>query len=451
MYKRQDKAALRVGYVSGTNWDKDSIGYYSFATGNDVKAIGLSATAMGYHCIATGNYSTSLGGYSFAIGDHSTAMGQSTASGQVSTAMGQSTASSIYSTAMGLSTASGIYSTAMGEATATGYRSTAMGIGTANGDGSVAMGYSTANGQYSVAMGSSTAGGIYSTAMGYTTTRADYSTAIGNQVVAKSTNETVVGAYNDTSSTNRIFEIGNGSYGNPGNAVTVLNNGMVGVGTTNPNALIEIDYLSSSIPHLLLNQTNNGYARLSFQNTLGKSWTIASIRNSIAANDAINFYSEQVGADRFSIYGNGNATLAGTLTQNSDERLKINIHSVNKVLPTLDSINAYTYQWKEENRGKEVQIGFLAQEIERTYPQLVRTDDKGIKSVAYQNMVPVLLQAIKEQEAAIKEQQSEFEKQKQENKMLQKKFDTQQNEIDELKQLIQSKKAKVKNNTKIKD
>src|SRR4051812_30352673 len=35
-----DKAAFRAGYVSGANWDKDSIGSYSFATGSDAKAKG---------------------------------------------------------------------------------------------------------------------------------------------------------------------------------------------------------------------------------------------------------------------------------------------------------------------------------------------------------------------------------------------------------------------------
>ena len=78
-------------------------------------------------------------------------------------------------------------------------------------------------------------------------------------------------------------------------------------------------------------------------------------------------------------------------------------------MPTLDSLHAYTYQWKDESKGKEEQIGFLAQELEKLYPQLVKTDENGMKSVAYQNMVPILLQAIKEQEAAIKQQQKEIE------------------------------------------
>ena len=43
-----DKAAFRAGYVDGTQWDKDSIGNYSFASGNNSKAKGIYSTALGW-------------------------------------------------------------------------------------------------------------------------------------------------------------------------------------------------------------------------------------------------------------------------------------------------------------------------------------------------------------------------------------------------------------------
>src|ERR1043166_8144500 len=87
-----DKAAFRVGYVSGTNWDKDSIGNYSFATGINTKAIGSSSTAMGSGTIASGSSSTAIGSGTIASGYLSIAMGSSTAaSGYTCTTMGGGT------------------------------------------------------------------------------------------------------------------------------------------------------------------------------------------------------------------------------------------------------------------------------------------------------------------------------------------------------------------------
>jgi Head domain of trimeric autotransporter adhesin len=112
-----DKAAFRVGHVTSGKWDKDSIGDYSFASGNDVKANGNASTAMGLQTTASGFTSVALGYGTIASAQSSTAMGiLTTASGGFSTAMGiGTTASGNSSTAMGLGTVSRAYSSmAMG-------------------------------------------------------------------------------------------------------------------------------------------------------------------------------------------------------------------------------------------------------------------------------------------------------------------------------------------------
>jgi hypothetical protein len=76
-----DKAAFRVGRVelsSGSNWDKDSIGYYSFASGGGTKAKGSYSTAMGAGTSASAFYSTAMGVGASASGFSSTAMGGNT-------------------------------------------------------------------------------------------------------------------------------------------------------------------------------------------------------------------------------------------------------------------------------------------------------------------------------------------------------------------------------------
>lgn len=106
-----DKAAFRVGRVLNVNWDKDSIGDYSFASGYNTRATGDYSTAMGYGTTATGLYSTAMGDVTTASGSRSTATGYFTkASGLYSTAMGEeTTASGRTSTAMGFDTYSKAY------------------------------------------------------------------------------------------------------------------------------------------------------------------------------------------------------------------------------------------------------------------------------------------------------------------------------------------------------
>jgi len=103
MFFDKTKGAFRVGRVTGTNWDADSLGTNSVAFGFDTKATGEASTAMGYRTQATGSASTAMGYYTNATGSASTAMGLFTqATGESSTAMGSYTkAKSGYETALG--------------------------------------------------------------------------------------------------------------------------------------------------------------------------------------------------------------------------------------------------------------------------------------------------------------------------------------------------------------
>ena len=232
-----DKAAFRAGYVLNTNWDKDSIGEYSVALGNNNKALGNSSFATGNTNIASGITSTALGNQSKALGNYSTAMGYTTiASGLVSSTMGYNTiASGSYSTALGNnSKASGFGSISMGRSTASGTYSTAMG------------GSSTASGDYSIAVGFiSSASGNYSTAIGSDAfANSVYSVAIGEDITSNSQNTISLGRHNDPilasptpgwELTDPILIVGNGtSSTDRKNALVILKNGNVGIGSNTP-------------------------------------------------------------------------------------------------------------------------------------------------------------------------------------------------------------------------
>ena len=102
---------------------------------------------------------------------------------------------------------------------------------------------------------------------------------------------------------------------------------------------------------------------------------------------------------QMTLQGNGNLELRGALLSGSDARYKTNVQTLPQALDQVLRLRGVSYQWKPEfNRDDRTQIGFIAQEVEAVLPELVSTDDKGFKSVAYANAVPVLVEALKEQQ-----------------------------------------------------
>jgi hypothetical protein len=78
----------------------------------------------------------------------------------------------------------------------------------------------------------------------------------------------------------------------------------------------------------------------------------------------------------------------------SDATLKENISNITNAIDILDAIRPVEFNWK--NNGKK-SYGVLAQEIEQILPQVVETNkDNNIKSVSYTQLVPILIESIKE-------------------------------------------------------
>ncbi len=79
----------------------------------------------------------------------------------------------------------------------------------------------------------------------------------------------------------------------------------------------------------------------------------------------------------------------------SDENLKTNITSLASTLEILSNIDAVAYNWNHDPNGSK-QIGFIAQNLEQYFPELVSTNSRGQKSVYYAQMTPILTKAIQE-------------------------------------------------------
>ena len=234
----------------------------------------------------------------------------------------------------------------------------------ATGSYSVAMGYNTtASGDQSTAMGrSSTASGARSTAMGYNTTASGInSTAIGRKSVASGYYSTTLG-YDTRASDFTSTVIGQ------------YNNSLSSI-TTNGSAT---SYDADNTAFVIGNGTDDSNR-----------------------------------SDAFKVMFNGDATVSNDLTVSgdvvisSDARLKSNIVSLGRTLAKILQIDGKSYTMKKDESEKQ-KIGLLAQDIEKVFPDLV-SESNGIKSVNYQGLVPVLINALKEQDNRISNQQIEIE------------------------------------------
>jgi hypothetical protein len=96
----------------------------------------------------------------------------------------------------------------------------------------------------------------------------------------------------------------------------------------------------------------------------------------------------------------------------SDERLKNNIVPISGALDKVKQIQGVTYNWNKEleknkNLDEGTQYGVIAQELEKILPELVTTDENDEncwKAVNYSHLVPVLIEALKEQQQTIETQ-----------------------------------------------
>lgn len=98
----------------------------------------------------------------------------------------------------------------------------------------------------------------------------------------------------------------------------------------------------------------------------------------------------------------------------SDIRYKKNITPLPDALNKVLKLQGVNYYWKKDEFPDkkftdDKQIGFIAQEIEKVYPEVVLTDDKGYKSVDYSRLTPILVEAIKEQQKLIHSQKKEID------------------------------------------
>lgn len=91
----------------------------------------------------------------------------------------------------------------------------------------------------------------------------------------------------------------------------------------------------------------------------------------------------------------------GDIVAFSDKSVKENIRPIENVIERIQNSRGVVYD--RIDSGAKDNIGFIAQELEENFPELVTTNEDGTKAVKYQNTVAVLFEAIKEQQKQIDE------------------------------------------------
>ena len=125
-------------------------------------------------------------------------------------------------------------------------------------------------------------------------------------------------------------------------------------------------------------------------------------------------------APKHQLHVNGNVGVVGTIFATvasvsagvlacSDIRYKKDVSQLNNSLLNILKLNGVTYNWKvnefpNKHFTNDKQIGFIAQELEKVYPEVVNTDNEGYKSVDYSKLTPILVEALKEQQKIIDSQ-----------------------------------------------
>lgn len=105
----------------------------------------------------------------------------------------------------------------------------------------------------------------------------------------------------------------------------------------------------------------------------------------------------------------GDILASGNVTAYSDLQLKDNVETIDKPLEKVLGLRGVTFTRVDiEDRDKK-HVGVIAQEVEAILPEAVQEHANGIKSVAYGNMVGLLIEAIKEQQSQIETLKAEIE------------------------------------------
>jgi hypothetical protein len=216
--------------------------------------------------------------------------------------------------------------------------------------------------------------------------------------------------------------------------MSLTGTGNLGVGTTTParklqvqDGDIRISRAASEARFLefISTVTNQNDARMEYSSAGSFFYFSRSADNFTSFNDLARFDLATSPTFAFTVFGSALAS-GGTWT-NSDLRLKKDINDVNNAMDIIRQLKPRTYFYKKDeyksmNFSSAKQYGFVAQELEKILPELVQVSQQPVrinaqgeremeevKSVNYNELIPILTKAIQEQEQKINAQDKKIE------------------------------------------
>jgi hypothetical protein len=177
--------------------------------------------------------------------------------------------------------------------------------------------------------------------------------------------------------------------------MVINGNGTVGIGTTTPSAKLAITGSGNSTGKAFVVADNTNTQKFTiFDNGkvgIGTSSPLYLLHaGNVSTSGVVARFENSSG------YCDINPTTT-SLTCTSDIRLKKNIVTLDAstTLENLNKLNAVTYNWNTEDNASSTHAGFIAQEVQPLFPDLVATDESGLLSVSYSGFIPYLVQAVK--------------------------------------------------------
>ncbi|MBC7397997.1 MAG: tail fiber domain-containing protein, partial [Bdellovibrionales bacterium] len=144
----------------------------------------------------------------------------------------------------------------------------------------------------------------------------------------------------------------------------------------------------------------------------------------------------------YTLHVNGSVAGTGAYNALSDIRLKTNIKPLEGVIEKLAGLHGITYTWKDPVKMKDdrEQIGFIAQDVKKVFPQAVTLQNDGFMSVAYSMIIPPTVEAVKLIYAKVLQLEANFQKAdsrvaalEKENELLKKRSDLMMSELEKMK------------------
>ncbi len=112
-----------------------------------------------------------------------------------------------------------------------------------------------------------------------------------------------------------------------------------------------------------------------------------------------------------------------------------------KSLDKILQLQGVSYYWKDQSFDSSKQVGLIAQEVEKVFPALIKTDSKGFKSMNYSQLTSPIINAIKELYAQWMEDSTEIHREiaviKKENAQLMQENSEIKARLDKIEQLMQ--------------